>query len=348
MADITMYDLDKQLKAGKPSRVYLVYGPEVYMKQQAVNKLLAACVPKELPEFNYQRFDGTHDGFGELPEAIAQFPMMSDRRCVMMEDYDFAHAASSDVTMLVDCIKSIPACCVLIIWQNDNAGGDKSSGFKKVLDACKKNGSVLNMTQPKAGDAAKILCQNAERLGVRLSNPDAYYMTELCGADLTNLMSELEKLALIAGRKPITRELIDRYCAPTIEADVYKISRSILSGRSDDAFVMTRRLLAQKVSPVSIFNAMSGSFLDLYRAKTLARSGAGANEMTELFPGDYKGRAFRVTNAMRDQEHYSMPLLRKFVTLLFEAELELKGGRSDKAVCLEMLITKLCIAKRNG
>ncbi|MBE6754704.1 MAG: DNA polymerase III subunit delta [Ruminococcaceae bacterium] len=348
MPEIAMKDLERQLKANKPSRVYLIYGTEVYLKQQAIDLLKKRCIPEVLPEFNYQRLDGTREPITVLMDAVEQFPMMADRRCVLLEDFDIARAPESSISILIDTIKRVPDSCVLIIWQNDDVTTEKNARMKKVAETCKKYGSVMKCLPPRPSDTARMLCDSAERLGLRMAMPEAYYMMELCGADLTNLLSELEKLSAAVGRKPITREAIDTYCTRSVDADVYRISRCILEGRSDEAFKLTRRLLVQKNSPVSIFTIMTGSFIDLYRAKALARNSGTAAELAEVFPGDYKGRGFRAENAMRDQSKFGAHQLRRYIDLLFEAELKLKGGRSDKEICLEQLIARLCMVQREG
>jgi len=89
MPDIRMNDLDRQLRANKPSRVYFIYGSEAYLKRQAVEKLLGVCVQEETAGFNYQRFGAGQIKAVELSDATQQFPMMAERRCVLVEDYDF-------------------------------------------------------------------------------------------------------------------------------------------------------------------------------------------------------------------------------------------------------------------
>lgn len=348
MPEITMKDLERQLKANKPSRVYLIYGTEVYLKQQAVDLLKKRCIPQALPEFNYQRLDGTREAITSLQDAVEQLPMMADRRCVLLEDFDIARAPESSISILIDCIKRVPDSCVLIIWQNDDVTTEKNARMKKVAETCKKYGSVMKCQPPRPNDAARLLCDSAERMGMRMSMSDAFYMMELCGADMTNLLSELTKLSVALGRKPLTRESIDMYCTRSVDADVYKISRCILEGKSDEAFRLTRRLLVQKNSPVSIFTIMSGSFIDLYRAKALGRNGGGSAELMQVFPGDYKGRAFKADNAVRDGAKFGTHQLRRYIDLLFEAELKLKGGKSDKQLCLEQLIARLCMVRREG
>lgn len=346
MSDIKLNDLDKQLRAGKPSRVYFIYGSEAYLKRQAVEKLLKFCVQEETEEFNYQRFDGTNLDVVELAGAAQQFPMMAERRCVLVEDCEFSKLTESQTHVLEECINSLPAFCVLIFWQNDVDTGSRNSKVSRFAKLCAKQGSTLLLDTPRTGELAAMLVERAQQTGAALERPEAFHMIERCGNDLNTLYSELEKLSVYAGKKKITKETIDFICPPSLEADIYRISRSIIRGNNDEAFKVTAGLLGRKTEPIEIFMLLCSDFVDLYRAKAMTQAGKGAKDMTSAFEAEYARKEFRATNAMRDQGSFSSARLRRYIELLFAAELKLKTGRTDRKACLEQLVAALCAVSR--
>ncbi len=349
MPEIDMNKLTKQLRSGQLSPVYFIYGTESYTKRTAVEKLLDCCVSPEMADFNYQRFVGDGIDLVEIADAVSQLPMMADYRCVLVEDFDIAHAGANDLDILSECISSVPDSTVLIIWQNDIESPAKDKKVDKIARACAKHGCTLRFDTPKAGELADILCAKADEIGCRLNKGDAYYLIDRCGRDITALFSELEKLSVYCGKKTITRDAINLVCPPSVEADVFQISKSILSGKSDEAFKVTERLLAQRVNPIEIFFQLVGNFVDLYRAKAAASTSMSEEEICSLFPDDYtEKRKFRVTNAMRDHSRYSLADIRRYIELLYDAELALKSGRIDRRTCLEQLIARLCAVKKEG
>ncbi|MBQ9993558.1 MAG: DNA polymerase III subunit delta [Clostridia bacterium] len=346
MPDIKMIDLERQLKADKPSCVYLVYGNEGYLKRTAVERLLDCCIPEMMAEFNFQRFDGVRCEVREITDAVGQFPMMAERKCVLVEDLDITKCSAEDFALLSDCIMDAPSHCVLILWQNDVELSEKNSRGGKFVSLCKNKGSVLKLDVPRTSELARMLCDRASGIGGKLAMSEAYHLIERCGNDITRLYSELDKLALYAGRKSISKDMIDEICPPSLEADVFKISRYILAGNSDDAFGVTEKLIAQKVEPIEIFMQLCGNFIDLYRANAASRAGLDEKSLAEAFPSDYKGREFRIRNAMRDQSSHSQVQLRRYIDLLYDTELKLKRGRIDRKTCLEQLISNLCTQGR--
>jgi len=341
MPDIRMNDLEKQLRAGKPSRVYFIYGSEVYLKRQAVEKLLAVCVDEDTAGFNYQRFDGSVKAI-ELSDATQQFPMMAMRRCVLVEDYDFSKMTDGESAAMEQCISAVPDFCVLIFWLNDIEAGSKQAKVSKYAKLCAKVGSTMLLDTPRTGELAAMLVEQAAASGAKLERPEAYHLLERCGNDMTTLYSELEKLSVYAGKKQITKEMINLLCPPSLEADVFRISRSIIKGDNDEAFRITASLLAQKVKPISIFMLLSSDFIDLYRAKCAASAGMGLKELTEAFDADYARKEFRIKNALKDHTSFSGARLRRYIELLFDAELKFKTARVDQQATLEQLVARLC------
>ena len=55
----------------------------------------------------------------------------------------------------------------------------------------------------------------------------------------------------------------------------------------------------------------------------------------------YRGREFRVKNALRDSARYSVEFLRKALSLLEEADYRLKSSRADSRLIVEQAVTEL-------
>ncbi len=342
MPDIRMNDLDRQLRANKPSKVYFIYGSEAYLKRQAVEKILDLCVQEETAGFNYQRFGSGQVTAVGLSDATQQFPMMAERRCVLVEDYDFTKMTDADVSAMERCINELPDFCVLILWINDLDIGAKNAKVSRFAKLCAKVGSTMLLDKPRTGELAAMLVERGQEIGAKIERSEAYYLIERCGTDMTNLYSELEKLAVFSGKKQITKEIINMICPQSLEARVYQISRSIISGNNDEAFRITSGLLAQKNEPIEIFMLLCSDFIDLYRAKCAVSAGMGTDELLKCFESDYARKEFRLKNAMRDQSSFSGARLRRYIELLFDAELRFKTSRTDRKACLEQLVARLC------
>lgn len=345
MPEINLTELSRQLKADKPSKVYLIYGGEDYLKRRALHDLLRVCVPAVLPEFNYERIDGERGETGKIVDATGQMPMMADRRCVLVDNL----AVSGDDSQIADCIERLQPGCVLILYYSFSDALMNSAGFRKIRDACVKFGSVLKLDAPTRNETIDIISEEAAGMNAAIKPGDAAYLMDWHGADLAGLIGELQKLAAYAGKRAISREMIEELCPRSLESNAFHIAQSILRGNADEAFRLALNILAQedpKQDAVSVCACIAGNFVDLYRAKAAVSSGISAEEMIAAFPSDYGGaRGFKIRNAMRDCARFPISLLKRYIDLIFDADVRLKSARGDKKIHLEQLISRLCLAK---
>ena len=88
---ITENELKKQLKAGEFLRVYFLYGEESYLTAHYAAQIAAKAVgDSALAEFNLQKFDGQSCTAEEIEDAAEALPVMADRKCVVVRDFDVA------------------------------------------------------------------------------------------------------------------------------------------------------------------------------------------------------------------------------------------------------------------
>ncbi len=68
--------------------VRLFYGPEEFLKEQAVQEILRELVPPELREFNLDVLYGDETDAGTIVDRVASLPMMAERRVVLVRNVD--------------------------------------------------------------------------------------------------------------------------------------------------------------------------------------------------------------------------------------------------------------------
>lgn len=340
-----MTSLNKLLREEYISGVFFVYGGDAFLKRRACELISERCMPDEFPEFNYEKLDGQRSGIDSLIMALGQMPQFTDKRLVTVDDFSFSGVSDEDIDYICDFIENpTEGCTVVFRYMSDSSHND--NGFRRISDCCRKKGFSLKLDTPDRNGICDVLCEEAERTGARLKPSDAFYLIDRCGNNLSALVGELSKLAAFAGRKNITREMIDSLCSASLESKVFNISKAILRGRADEAFRLTENLLLQRTVPNEIVSIMSGEFVDLYRAKAAKSSGAAAADVVKSFEVNYKGKGFRVDNAFRDCPNYSQAQLAAYVQLIKRAAVDLNSSRVDKNIRLEQLISELCLAGR--
>ena len=326
------------------ANLYLFYGAETYLVEQYARLVAKHTVEEGFDAFNLQRFDGQSVTIEQLEEAVEALPLMSDRKCVVVRDYD----VSSDADGMVELLTHLPDSCVLVFRYISLQPDNRKNAWKTFLQQAEKSGVVMNFARKDLTEAAKMLAGGAKRRGCRLDVADARYLVEQVGNDLHLLLGELEKLCALVGEGgEITRRHIDTACPKNLEARVFDLSKMILRHRADQAYDLLYQLKVQREEPVAVLGALSSTFADLYRAKVAAAGGASPEELIAVFKS-YKGKEFRLRNAGRDASRIGIAALRDCLEILAHTDTGLKMGRGDGWTLLELTVAQLCNRLREG
>lgn len=338
MAIITEQALKQKLKNNN-SNVYILLGNDSYLKQMYAKKIGSMCADED-DIFNYQKFAGDCD-LQEVYDAVLQFPMMCDKKFVILTDYDFEGCSKSDFEKLCTIITETPDTCVFVLaFDALQIAVKKNNKLTKLVAAAEKNSGVAvcldHRTLP---ELIKMLTNGAQKRGCRLDNAVAKYLVEAVGEDINTLKNELEKLCAYAKGQEITKATVDLVCAKTVEASVYALSKYIIECNMPQAVKILDELFFLKVEPIIILSTISGFYVDMYRAFLGKDRGMQASEIAEEF--GYKGREFVVRNAITDMKRFDFGKFNLSFDALRKADKALKSFQSNPRTILEQLVVKL-------
>jgi DNA polymerase-3 subunit delta len=339
---MTESQLKDTIKQGD-ANLYVLYGAETYLVEQYARLIARQTVEEGFDAFNLHRFDGQEVSAAQLEDAVEALPLMSDRKCVLVRDYD----VGPDHERVMKLTAQVPDSCVLVFWQM-TLQPDKKKAWKDFLDAANKVGTVVEFARKTGGDVVKLLVSGAKRRGCVLAPEDARYLVEQAGNDLQLLLNEIDKLTALAGEGgTVTRDLIDKAATKNLEAKVFDLSKAILSRHGTRAYSLLHQLAQQREEPLVVLGVLSGAYADLYRVKVAVAAGQSTTAPADLFPKTYKGKEWRLRNAGRDAAPMSVAVLRDCLELLARADTGMKRG-GDGWLLLEQTVAGLLRRAREG
>ncbi|MCI8554165.1 MAG: DNA polymerase III subunit delta [Clostridiales bacterium] len=345
---MTEAELKKHLKEGELSSLYFLYGEEGYLTAHYAAVIAEkAAGGSEFCAFNLQKFDGQDSALSAIGEAAEALPLMADKKCVVVRDWDAAAGGQAGQEQLLSLIADVPETCVLIFWQDAvKADVKKNARWKAFAAAVEKKGIAVCFPHKSTADIVRLLTSGAGRRGCTLSPDNARLMVERSGDDLNLLLNELDKLCALAQGEEISRQMIEAAGLKNLEASVFDLAKMILQARYEQAYHIIHCLMDQKEEPVSVLSVLSSAYADLYRAKAAAAGGVPASALAADF--QYKGREFRLRNAARDCARLSLPALRASLEVLARADLRLKSSQADKRTVLEQTAAELIVLAKGG
>ncbi len=332
--------LNSELKSGGLRRVYYLYGEETYLTGLYSDRIVKAAGGDEADGLNFLRLRGAPD-MNSLSDFAESLPFFAEHKCVKITDLDAEELDNDQLKALISLIEQLPDTTVLVIAQTGIEIDDKKpkAKTKKLIQTVEKCGAVCKMSFMTVERTASMAAKKAARSGCVLSQENAVYLSQMCGRSLTLIQNEVDKLCSFRQSGEITKEDIDALTPRQIDVSVYALADCILSGSPGRAYRMLDDIFAECVEPIIIMSALSGAFVDFYRAKLGQQAKRSAADAAKDF--GYYGRAFVMTNAYNTVRRMSGDFLNKCIAVLFRTNLLMNSSRTDSRILLERAIAEI-------
>ena len=319
--------------------VYILFGNDGYLKKMYTSKIGDMCADED-DIFNFQKFSGECD-LQEVYDAVLQFPVMRDKKFVILSDYDYEKCSKSDFERLCTIISDTPYSCIFVLlFDTIEVTVKKNTKLAKLISLAEKNNGVAaELNHRTVPDLVKMLTNGAAKRSCRFDSAAARYLVETSGEDINTLKNELEKLCFFVNKGEITKQTVDLVCVKTVEASVYTLSKQIIECNMTDAVKTLDELFYLKVEPIIILSTISNFYVDMYRTFVGKERAMTVPEIAKEF--QYKNREFVIRNAVNDVKKFDFNKFALSFDALRQADKRLKSFSQDAKTVLEQLAVKL-------
>ena len=336
-SDVDTLAIFKQDLAGNnPARLYLFYGEESYLKSHYLGMLEKQCAGV-FPDFDLVRLDGDTVTVDDLRDAIESLPMGGERKLVEVIDYNI-YGSGPLKEALPDILAQLPDyVCLVFVFGAVEYNPDRRT---TVYKAVQQYGREVEFKRASNSDLVTWIRRRFAALGKDISARDCEKLVFVSGGLMTNLITEIEKIAAGAGGKVITSKDIDLMASRTLEAGVFDLTDCLSEGDLNKALLVLRDLIDMKNPAVAISAAVAKHFRRLYGAKLGCDAGISVQEMTKMleYKSDYPTR-----KAMATSGRFSLRKLRRAQKLCLEADIALKSNNADEKRIIELLLMRIMV-----
>ena len=267
-----MKSLNEDLKTGQFKQIYLLYGPEGYLKKQYKERFIKAMVP-EGDTMNFSYYEGKKTDVKEVIDLAETLPFFSERRLIVFEDTEFFKSGGNDLADYIN--DGMPSTTYFIFVENEI---DKRSRLYK---AVKSRGHIVELAVQDENTLRKWVQGLARKEKKEISPRDIAYFINKVGTDMENITKELEKLfCYCIDKETVTRDDIDAICVTHITNHIFEMINAVAEQNQRRALDLYYDLLALKESSMRILALMSREYRDLFHVKELYRQGFTKKEIT--------------------------------------------------------------------
>ena len=298
------------LAAGTLGEVYIFCGEESYLREYYLKEVQKKIVPAGFEEFNFHRVAGKGLTMEELTEMTEAMPMMAERTLIVVTDCDLFKLPEEQRTALIALLNDFPPyCCLVFVY--DLIEYKPSKTYKKLYEALDKNAQSVKFEAQERSDLINWIGRRFRALGKGIDAQTAEHLIFTCGALMTGLVPEIEKIGAYAKGKNITTDDINAVADPVLDAVVFDMTNAITKRDYGRASELLGQLLKKQEEPFVILAVISKELRRIYTARIALDNGKDKLWLMELWGmrSDYPARLLMEAARKTTSEWCSQSLL---------------------------------------
>jgi len=340
----TYLSIKKEVSSGNIKPVYYICGEESFFVD-ALQDDLMALVPNELKDFNFDLFYGSETIISKVLSSARSFPMMSDRRMVILRDFqglldrtktsmneDELQDTSGGLSVVDELMQYLhkpnPSTILIITDKKKPAGNTKFGTLLKNSDQV-----VLAHFEPIHEDQLPdwIIGWFKQRYNRVISSKAAFILANRTGSDLTLLSTEIDKLCTFKNtNEEISESDIEKLVQVRREISVFELKEAILSKELSKSLLFSEQMLHNtKTTDVGEILRLIAFFYSYYtniwQIQRLTQKGVATKDIKSRLgiTSDYY-----FNNLAKESKSISPNHIPLIFEALLDADKSVKGNRS--------------------
>lgn len=342
--------------------ILLVFGEEDFLVEEATNALIEAAVEKNgMESFNFDSFDGSDLSAEALVEMSSAFPMMSERRVVVVRHFEKMNIgrgkdAEKKSPLTTYLRNPSPTTFLLLVAEHDELQGLKSAvtnpkqqeKAKKKLAALKFPFNILVrecewMEFPKMRESAlsSWVADRCKSLGREIAPDACELLVAQAGESLRDLHNEIQKIITFApDKKRLTREDIAEVIGVSKNYNIFELQRTIGERNLPKALEITQRMLVVERQELLIISMLTRYFTILWKLTEVMQQTQSPYELSKAVGIDQ----YFITEYIGALRMYSRGRIESAFYALCDADIAMKTSTSESGdVILQKMLMKIII-----
>ena len=307
--------INKIIKSGDIPSVILMYGKERFMIEWAYKTFKKALVNPATESLDYTVFEEKETTYGDIIAACETVPFMSERKIVVVKDLGID---------LTEYLPDVPETTLLLIVEEKV---DKRKSMYKKVEQLGLAYDFTPLDEATLVTWAHKRVPNISKDAILHFASDAGYFDKERDYELFSFDNDLKKAAaLFEDKAEITYDDLKSVSSAEDENNAFKLLDAAFSDKKSEAMRMLHQF--NSISDVLRFHGLLCSQLEIM---------VEARENPKL-PGV---NPYRLKKAIQASSKLSTARLKAALSACYKLESEIKSGRMDARLSLELFVAKI-------
>jgi len=319
-------------KGKKYGSLYLFIGEEDFLSEECVDRIIRDLLTEDTKAFNLDVVYGSKADASQVMAHAASFPMMNDRRVVVIKEFDKL-LADDPVKELVSAYLARPlesTCLVLL--------AEKPDFRMKPFTELKKSGAVYSFNSLYDNQIPAWIANRCKSMGKEADVEACRLMQAYVGNSLRAIQNELDKLFTYLGeRMRITLEDVAEVVGVSRGFTVFDLQHAVGKKNIGEAIRIVKRMIETGEAPQLSIIMLTRYFNLVWKVQDMLRHGAPETEViaaTRISPYYFKDYAEAARRFSSSQIEHSFGIL-------LDADVQLKSTSPDPYHLMEMMVYSL-------
>ena len=280
--------------------------------------------------FNINYYDLNNETIETIIEDCNTLSLFDEKKLIICENATMFTRGNSKGSKEIEDYLNNPNSNTTIIFTLRNENID---GVKKITKLIKKIGIIKEFNKEiDIHNFVKINFQN-----YKISQNTINLLIDRVGKNPLILENEIEKVKIYKDKdKNITDNDIIMLTNKTIDTDIFKLIDCIIKNDKDKALEIYYEMIKTNEEPIKIIIMLANQFRIMYQSKELLKTGLSEKDISEIL----SIHPYRVKLALQNSRNYNSKTLLKFLADLADIDINIKSGKINKDLALELFILK--------
>ena len=333
---------------GTLAPLYLFFGEEDQLKEEAVRALRNHVVEPDFQDFDLEEMDASAATADMILAAVGQAPFGSERRMVIVRGLEQWRDRSKqqEAERLADGLTRLgsTACLALVVAAEEDEARRKTAITVKLDNAAKKLGTMVACRALSGEGLAVWIIDKVRQEGLEIEGEAVSLLMETVGNEMRPLEQEILKLVCYAdSRGKITVRDVRQVVSSSPEDVMFTTIDAITKRQTDRALTLLMELHRYDPKPQAVAGKLlallARQYRMLWQAKFLAEKRVNPREVRALPPelagelpveGNIAQLAFKAGDLFAHSRNYAWSELSLALERLLLCDLANKGGVTDE------------------
>ncbi len=315
--------------------IYLFTGTsEIFIKNR-MNRIIQSFSKYE---YTIIKYDMETTSLSTVLSDAITVPFLEELKIIILKNPKFltksATSTKDEIKAMLKYLKS-PCDSTLLIIDATNTVINQSNEIYKML---KNVARIIDYPDPEEIELKGWIVRSFDANGIDIKDDALTLLLEYIGDDQARLSQEIDKLSSYVGKGgTIRKEDIKLLVPKNINNEIYLLIKAIINHDLALTNQIYDNLITHTKDSLTIFSLISNKFKELLSTYRLLKYGYSQSDIAKFYNVS-TGKAYYIVQEARA---FKLSDLEFYIDKLAELDYQIKSGKLDKTIGLELLLLKL-------